>query len=448
MSDDSKADRTDRLEYFKKRRKDIKKQQEDIKNLNGELFFLCREQMVEIGAQRLLANGWTTYSLGKNDLIDALQNEAKKQHDMHLNTLQEGSSQQRNGNVSNISNATTVNSSSRPATSTNSLVKDYRHCDANDQSIDLILKTDGFVPRLLQRYFELTAGPIKDNVVNRSSATCSHAADHATCLLDNVFPLYCVVLVHLLPGAGPLIYPVQRLGRSLSMDRADMLATSLAPGANELSPAVLQELQERFGFILQKSPAELLAEMDGPGRRETGDVTIIASDMLYSMPSGANFAYSVPKRQHFERPFTDSTLPSGKKLRTNENESSSHGREAQMAITSECATPVVSSNSSGGVTTSKATSSSHPDVTPSLSTPPSSTVIAAPSTARTLYAYTIYQPKADAALPPCYIPHNESSNKIRVDPAALHKLLVQGSGTSGGRRRSALSTEWKAYNLK
>lgn len=235
--------------------------------------------MVEIGCQRLVANGWTTYSLGSTPSVQALQLHAKDAH----------------CNESRTMNSNTSNSNDNDASwkDTESVDDDYSHESYSDQGIDNILRADGFVPRLLQRYFEVAtaaAGLDKEGVQNRSSATCRHGPRHpATCLLDNVFPLYCIVLIHLAPGEGPLVYPRQRLGRCLSGDisRAAMLATSWAADTPPPPAEIIRELQERFGFLLHTSPEALLAEMEGPGRREVGDVTIIASDMLYCMPSPA-----------------------------------------------------------------------------------------------------------------------------------------------------------------
>ena len=354
--------------------------------------------MVEIGSQRLLANGWTTYSLGDTDTVRALQYEAWNGH-QSLRISECPHDITRNGVNSNHSSS----SKSSP--------NQYTHLPQSDQKIDDILKADGFVPRLLQRYFELTApGLGKESVKNRCSATCLHSRDHLTCSLENVYPLYCIVLVHLSPGAGPLLYPRQRLGRGLSLSRSDMLATNWQSGASALSNEIVDELNDRFNFILQSTPEGLMAEMDGPGAREVGDVTIIASDMLYSMPACANVTSCVPKRQ-LDQSLVSSILPNGKKQKTVDSGDTS---------STESVVAVVADTMADKMNTCFQSS--------------------------TLYTYTIYQPKSEALLPPTYILNSDSTNKIRFDPMALYEVLAAKSPTL--REKLSPSDEWLDYNQK
>mgnify|MGYP005994842595 CR=1 FL=1 len=430
--------------------------------------------MVEIGAQRLLANGWTTYSLGNCESVRNLLQQAKEKHNLtsdeqneiiqHTPDGQKGVTQitsigqkettqlttdgqlSNDGNNRSSSSTTTTcgsllatgtpdnsDTSGAPISTTNGAL--YSHCGISDQYVDNMLKYDGFVPRVLQRYFELTAGTSRDSVVNRSSAICSHAAGHNTCQVDNLYPLYCVVLIHLLPGAGPLVYPRHRLGRSLSVSRESMLATNWQSA--DLPASALQELRERFGFIPQKAPSELLAEMDGPGWRGIGDVTIIASDMLYSLPSGANLAQSVPKR-HIERAMNTSILPHTKKRKSHTHDAGDHNEnEGQTPAHSKASTEKVNGASSVDSLISESTYSDSSPAVSSSSAPVSS--------APTLYVYSIYQPKAEASLPPTYILNSESTNKIRFDPPVLHKIL--SGETNSGNSQAPLHPGWNAFNL-
>lgn len=363
-----------------------------VKKLNGELFLLCREQLIEIRSQRLLANGWTTYSLGEtNSLLDIREETCYGYHE--LSEDQTFSSQVEKEKLSFITN--------------------HRPC--SDKKIDDLFRSDGFVPCLLKRYFELTtAGHVKEDVRNRSSAICQHGSDQITCHLDNIFPLYCIVLIHLTAGAGPLIYPRKRLGRSLSTSREEMLATSWGPdGAAPLPSTVTRELRERFGFIFQHSPGELMAEMEGPGCREVGDVTIISSDMLHCLPSRANLALEGGGADSCDL----STAPR-KRSRDDWCDTSKTdqfcGASSKRAVEPPYSLP---------------TSDFHESGSGSLATPPPATQ----------YAYTIYQPESEASLPPTYILNSGSSSLIRFDPPTLHKVLAADSR----QPFHALSSEWK-----
>jgi hypothetical protein len=452
--------------------------------------------MVEIGSQRLLANGWTTYSLGDTNSVRALQADANNAHQNHLGktatvgktTTQPGSSSSSSSTLSSTSSSTsssdtssidTSSSSASSSTSSSDLSSvQYSHLAYSDQNIDSILTNDGFVPRLLKRYFELTARGCmgKEGVQNRSSATCHHGETHTTCLLENLFPLYCIVLIHLAPGAGPLIYPRQRLGRSLSISRADMLAASWAPDSPALSAEVVEELKERFGFILQTAPSELRAEMDGPGMREVGDVTIISSDMLYSMPTCSNLAFSVPKRQFDHASAEAISLPHSKRKRLSGSEAAEPVTSSTITSNTVTAATVTTATTTTATSTAKTDSGTtsyiaHATAPPTHSTATTSSSSSsssdndAPATAcsvnsetsvpadlvtssSTLYAYSIYQPKAEASLPPTYILNCDSTNKIRFGPTELRKALAVNStsSTSSKQQGQRLSDEWKYFN--
>lgn len=373
-----------RIEYFRNRRRELKKTQEDVKNLNGELFVLCREQMVEIGSQRLLANGWTSYSLG-DDVVDSLRREAE---DVHAVALRENCTDE----------------------STSSIGYDYKLVD-NDK-VDAVIRSDGFIPRLLQRYFELSGGPRRDDVKNKCSSTCCHSKYHRSCHMENLYPLYCIVLVHLASGAGPLVYPKSRLGRSLSTPRSTMLSTSFASSHCELPPTILSELQERFGFITRSTPEALLCEMGGPGWREVGDVTIIASDMLYAMsPSLSQSINSCSNNSLNSSPSTSS-----KRAKTCSGQSSI-GEFGERFKLVESVKPSCFQASD---------SSCYPH--------------------STLYAYSIYQPKSEYNLSESYIPCVQESHNFRVDPVSLGKIL--SSSQESTDRNGSLLSDWSGFNMK
>jgi hypothetical protein len=159
--------------------------------------------------------------------------------------------------------------------------------------------------------------------------------------------------------------------------------------------------------------------------------------MLYSLPSGANLAQSVPKR-HIERPMNTSILPHTKKRKSHTHDAGDHNEnEGQTPGNSKVSTEKVNGASSVDSLISESTYS---DSSPAVSSSSASV-----SSAPTLYVYSIYQPKAEASLPPTYILNSESTDKIRFDPPVLHKIL--SGETNSGNSQAPLHPGWNAFNL-